>query len=83
MDSTEKQHPLVAAARVLGSEAALARALGVKKAALYQWKQPGRSVPARYAPMIERLTGVRAELLCPSVDWSVIRGDKQGGAVHA
>lgn len=84
MSSKEKPHPLVIAARVVGSEAALARALQVNKAALHQWKRPGREVPAKYAPRIERLTGVKAELLCPSVDWALVRSDADGTEIsHA
>lgn len=64
------------AAEIFGSEAALARALGVSRGALNQWKKTGREVPAEHAPHIEFLTGVRCELLCPSVDWGLIR--KQG-----
>lgn len=62
------------AAQKFGSEAALARALGVSRGALYQWKQPGREVPAEHAPQIERLSGVPCERLCPSVNWSIVRG---------
>lgn len=74
MKSLEELHPLVRAARIYGSESALARALGVKRGALHQWKRPNRQVPAAYAPQIEQLTGVRAELLCPSVAWGIVRG---------
>ena len=66
-------HPLEEAAKVFGSEAALARALKVSRAALNQWKKPGRQVPAEHCPRIEALTGVKCELLCPSVDWAYLR----------
>lgn len=66
-------HPLEEAAKVFGSEAALARALKVSRAALNQWKKPGRQVPAEHCPRIEALTGVRCERLCPSVDWAYLR----------
>ncbi|MGG4604327.1 transcriptional regulator [Paenalcaligenes sp. Me131] len=70
-ESIEKS--LEKAANAFGSEAALARALGVTRGAFNQWKRPGREVPARHAPEIERLTGVLCESLCFSVDWSVLR----------
>ncbi|NGR09366.1 helix-turn-helix domain-containing protein [bacterium SGD-2] len=73
MQTSQTPHPLEVAAQVFGSEAALARAIGASRGAMNQWKHPGREVPARYAPIIESLTGVRCELLCPSVDWSVVR----------
>jgi len=76
--NTTNSHPLEEAARVFGSEAALARQLNVSRGALNQWKEEGREVPAKHAPVIEKLTGVRCELLCPSVDWSVLR--KASGA---
>lgn len=73
---TKTVHPLETAASLFGSEAALARALGLTRGALNQWKQEGREVPAKYAPKIEQMTGVPCELLCPSVDWSIVRGKK-------
>ncbi len=73
MQIDQTPHPLEAAAHVFGSEAALARAIGVARGALNQWKKAGREVPAKYAPKIEILTGVRCELLCPSVNWAAIR----------
>nr|MBF0684263.1 helix-turn-helix domain-containing protein [Pseudomonas sp.] len=76
MDS-KNCHPLEEAARIFGSEAALARELNVSRGALNQWKRPGRQVPAEHCPRIEQLTGVRCELLCPSVDWSVLRGSRR------
>lgn len=65
------RHPLEDAAQKFGSEAALARALGVSRGALNQWKNRGRHVPAEHAPEIERLTGVPCERLCPSIRWAV------------
>ncbi len=69
------EHPLERAARLLGSQVALANALGVTKAAVGQWRDPGRRVPAEHCPHIERLTGgeVRCEELRPDVAWSVLR----------
>lgn len=75
MHIVQTSHPLEIAAQYFGSEAALARAIGVARGALNQWKKPGREVPAKYAPKIEALTGVRCELLCPSVNWSLVRAN--------
>lgn len=78
MDNKQDIHPLEKAAQIYGSEAALARAIGVSRGALNQWKKPNRQVPAEHAPKIERLTGIRSELLCPSVDWAAIRNSRKG-----
>ncbi|WP_261659904.1 transcriptional regulator, partial [Cupriavidus gilardii] len=51
-----KEHPIDMAARIVGSQVALAVHLSVTKAAVNQWKQPGRKVPAEHCPAIERLT---------------------------
>lgn len=69
------EHPLDKAARIVGTQAELARRLGVTKGALNQWKDEGRGVPARHCPSIERETGgqVRCEELCADVDWAVLR----------
>jgi len=68
-------HPLDRAFEVLGSQVALANALGVTKAAVGQWRDPGRRVPAEHCPVIERLTdgAVRCEDLRPDVQWGVLR----------
>jgi DNA-binding transcriptional regulator YdaS (Cro superfamily) len=77
MDETNPiiEHPLERAARLLGSQVALANALGVTKAAVGQWKDPGRRVPAEHCPVIEQLTAgaVRCEELRPDVQWGVLR----------
>lgn len=67
--------PIEKAARIVGSQSALAAALGVTKAAVWQWKEDGRKVPAEHCPVIERLTGgkVRCEQLRPDVDWAYLR----------
>ncbi len=69
------KHPVELAADMLGSQVALAEALGVTKAAVGQWKGEGRRVPAEHCPAIERITGgaVRCEQLRPDVDWAIIR----------
>ncbi|WP_088924662.1 transcriptional regulator [Burkholderia multivorans] len=68
-------HPIDRAAAIVGSQAALARALSVTKAAVGQWKLDGRKVPPQHCPAIERLTGgaVRCEDLNADVDWAYLR----------
>jgi DNA-binding transcriptional regulator YdaS (Cro superfamily) len=51
------EHPVDRAALILGSVAALARALGVTKAAAHQWKESGRRVPIEHCTPIELATG--------------------------
>lgn len=82
-----KEHPIDIAARIVGSQVALARELSVTKAAVNQWKQPGRKVPAEHCPAIERLTGgkVRCEELRSDVDWAYLRdhASNEGAVVAA
>lgn len=79
------EHPIERAARVVGSQTALAAALKVTKAAVGQWKDAGRRVPAEHCPDIERLTGgqVRCEDLRPDVAWEVLRQQATGEGAHA
>lgn len=58
---------------LLGGVVATANALGVKKAAVSNWRR--RGIPAEYCPTIERLTArkVRCEDLNDSIDWAVLR----------
>lgn len=75
------------ACRIVGSDAALARALGVTKGAVWQWTHSGR-VPVARCPAIEALTkgAVRCESLRPDVDWGVLRGKQRhakGAALSA
>jgi DNA-binding transcriptional regulator YdaS (Cro superfamily) len=74
------KHPLDNAVEIVGSQAALAAALGVTKSAVNQWKDPGRRVPAEKCPDIERLTkgAVRCEDLRPDVSWNVLRATGHG-----
>ena len=59
----------------LGSQAALAKALGVKQPTISEWLRGDRQVPAERCPDIERATGgaVRCEELRPDVSWGVLR----------
>lgn len=67
------KHPIEKAAEVAGSEKALADRLGVTKAAVWQWKQPGRKTPIEHCAAIERLCGhaVTRRELRPD-DWQAI-----------
>jgi DNA-binding transcriptional regulator YdaS (Cro superfamily) len=74
---SKQKTPIDRAIECAGSMKALADALGVTKAAVFQWKFPGRRVPAQHCPAIERLTlgAVRCEELRPDVDWAYLRGE--------
>ncbi len=61
------------AIQVVGSQAKLARLMGVKAQHIMNWRL--RGVPAERCPAIERVTHgqVRCEDLRPDVDWAVLR----------
>jgi DNA-binding transcriptional regulator YdaS (Cro superfamily) len=65
------------AAEIVGSQAKLAALLGVSKAAVNQWKLPGRKVPLKHCQAIEYETHgqVRCEDLRPDINWRVVRND--------
>lgn len=67
------EHPIEKAANLLGSQKALADALGVTKAAVWQWKEPGRRVPIEHCLVIERETkgGVTRRELRPDDYWLI------------
>lgn len=64
---------------ILGSQLALARALGIKPPTVHQWLSGKRPVPAERCPSIERLTGgaVLCEQLRPDVEWGFLRKSSQ------
>lgn len=84
----DELHPIDRAARALGSQAALGALFGLGKAAVGQWKEEGRRVPAEHCPVIERETRriakerddesliVTCEQLRPDVSWDVLREAK-------
>lgn len=78
----DDKHPIDVASRIVGSQVALALALGVSKGAVSQWKDDGRQVPAEHCPDIERLTGgvVRCEELRPDIAWGVLRAPEAKAA---
>ncbi len=63
------------AIELVGSQAALAEKLNVTRAAVNQWKLPGRKVPRTHCLQIERITNrkVRAEDLRADLNWEVVR----------
>lgn len=75
MDHTTAPTPVERAIAALGSATALAQRLGVSSAAVGQWKNGERRVPAERCPEIERATAgaVRCEDLRPDVAWDVLR----------
>lgn len=80
------QHPIDLAALVLGSQQALAGALGVTKAAVWQWKLNKRQVPVVHCVRIEQITNstVTRQDLRPN-DWQLIWPEltpKQKEAAH-
>lgn len=63
-------HPIDAAARIVGSQAALAALLGVTKAAVNQWKDPKRMVPLEHCVAIETASrGVVMRWHLRPTDW--------------
>lgn len=67
------KHPIAKAAAVVGSQVALAALLDVTKAAVGQWKLPGRQVPIEHCLAIERATGghVNRAQLRPRDYWRI------------
>lgn len=66
-------HVIDRAARAVGSQSALALALGVTKAAVWQWKADGRQVPIEHCLAIERATNgaVTRQDLRPTDYWQI------------
>jgi DNA-binding transcriptional regulator YdaS (Cro superfamily) len=65
---------LTQAINILGSQSALAKAIGKSQQTVNNWISRG-AIPAEHCPLIERATGgaVRCEDLRPDVEWSVLR----------
>lgn len=63
---------------ISGGQTKLAAALGVRVQVVHNWTRRG-NVPPGHAPGIEAATQgqVKAEDLCPSVPWHVIRGKSE------
>lgn len=62
------------ATEVCGSQAELARRLGIATQVVNNWARRG-NIPAEYCPSIEKATGgqVVCESLRPDVDWAFLR----------
>lgn len=71
------QLPIRKAAEIVGSQVALASALGTSKQNISSWIRTER-VPTKYCPDIEQATNgqVTCEELRPDVNWSVLRNKK-------
>lgn len=65
MNATPSQTPIDQAVRHVGTDAELARLLGITRSAVSQWRTNG--IPAKRAAEIERITGVSRKILCPEV----------------
>ena len=67
----------------LGSQSALAAALGVVPQVVHNWRMRG-SVPAERCPAIERATdgAVRCEELRPDVDWAYLRNTQASAVAY-
>lgn len=72
------EHPIDRAARVVGTQAAIAKGLNVSKTAVSQWKRQDGQVPAEHCPIIEEMTrgAVRCEELRPDIRWDVLRNKR-------
>lgn len=68
------KHSLIRATTFMGSQKALADAIGVSSKTVWAWLNR-EAVPAEYCPAIERATNgaVRCEDLRPDVDWAYLR----------
>lgn len=64
------------ACKIMGTQAALAEALGINTTNISQWRKSGTGVPTHHCLTIEKLTGVKSELLNPSINWRYIREKK-------
>lgn len=64
------------ACEIMGSQAALAKALGITSSNIAQWRNLENGVPAHHCPKIEKLTGIKSELLNPTINWNYIRRSK-------
>lgn len=69
-----------------GSPSKLAAAIDgevkVTRQHVEHWRKTGK-VPADKAPDVQRVSGVPVELLCPGVNWGVVRGEPQQQSVES
>jgi len=73
---------VAAASKLVGSQAALAKQLGVKPPTVNQWASGERPVPANRALQIERVTkgAVNRKDLCPEFPWDLESDGEMIGA---
>ncbi|MGF6976375.1 DNA-binding transcriptional regulator YdaS (Cro superfamily) [Paraburkholderia sp. JPY465] len=66
---------LIRAIEIVGSQSALARALGKSQPYVPKWLKSRKGLPPEYCPPLERLTrrSVRCEELSRTVDWAYVR----------
>ncbi|MBK3833610.1 YdaS family helix-turn-helix protein [Paraburkholderia aspalathi] len=69
--SSQESEAMRAAIRAAGGLKALADRLGKKPNTVSNWIN--RGVPTEECPAIQELTGVRCEVLRPSIDWEQFR----------
>jgi len=67
------------AAAIIGSQAALAKTLGVSSPTVNQWATGKRAIPPARAIEIERATGgkIARQFLCPNFPWDAPAPKKQ------
>ena len=80
MEKSSSNPGLAAAIAKFATLKAFAEAVGVRYQVVQQWLANG--VPAEYCPRIERLTGVRSEVLNDRVDWGYIRSTALASSPH-
>ena len=76
------------AIKVVGSQSALAEALGIKQPTVSEWVRGGRPLPLERCIDIERVTralgkAVTCEELRPDIPWHVLRTPISSAAVAA
>lgn len=62
------------ACEALGTQAALADALGIKSPSISEWRTRGIGAPADRCEAIEAATGITCEQLRPDLDWIRVNG---------
>lgn len=74
-----RMNAITKAIEIVGGAARLADRLGVSTQSVCFWRDGERRFPARLAPAVERITGgqVTCEMLCPDVEWDVVRRNGQ------
>lgn len=68
---------IVRAVEIMGGQAALAKAVGVHRQAVFGWASGRYLVPIKHCPKIEKAVDrkITCEQLRPDFDWSAIRSN--------